>query len=77
MTIQTKILIHEDDDEKVGEYWERFCFDLNKYVAHSEHDFGSVLYLAGMPGAVVVQLTFSELSCELEILNNFERISLN
>ena len=62
MLIETKIFCEEVNPETEGflEYWEKFNFDLKKYVAHSEHDFGSVLYLEGMPGAIVIQLSFDE-----------------
>ena len=79
MTIKTKILCKEPikGEDVPREYWENFEFDIRSYVAHSEHDFGSVLYLSGLLVSVIVELSFKELSEQLRIFNNFETISLN
>lgn len=79
MTIKTQILCKEpgEFDSIPREYWEKFEFDIRSYVAHSEHDFGSVLYLSGLLVSVVVKLSFEELSEKLQIFNSFETIGLN
>jgi hypothetical protein len=77
MTIQTKILCIDETEHSTVEVWEKFRFDVRCYISHSEHDYGSTLYLSGMPGPVVIQLTFEELSFELENLNTFEYLSMN
>ena len=79
MTIKTKILCTEpgENNSSPREYWENFEFDIRSYAAHSEHDLGSVLYLSGLLVSVVVNLTFDDLSAQLQIFNNFETIGLN
>jgi hypothetical protein len=79
MIIRTKLLCKEpiSGEDLPREYWENFEFDIRGYVAHSEHDLGSVLYLSGMLVSVVVQLSFSDLSAELQIFNNFGTLGLN
>ena len=79
MTIKTKILCKEPikGEDIPREYWENFEFDIRSYVAHSEHDIGSVLYLSGLLVSVIIELSFKELSEQLRIFNNFETISLN
>ena len=79
MTIQTKILCKEPvkGEDIPREYWENFEFDIRSYVAHSEHDLGSVLYLSGLLVSVVVELSYYDLSAELKIFNNFDNMGLN
>tara|TARA_Y100001937_G_scaffold70937_1_gene96572 strand:+ start:252 stop:491 length:240 start_codon:yes stop_codon:yes gene_type:complete len=79
MTIKTQILCKEqtEHDSTPREYWEKFEFDIRSYVAHSEHDLGSVLYLSGLLVSVVIKLSFEELSEKLQIFNSFETIGLN
>ena len=79
MTIKTKILCKEiiDCAETPREYWENFEFDVRHYVAHSEHDDGSILYLSGLLVSMVVKLSFEELSEKLQIFNSFDNIGLN
>ena len=77
MLINTKMLIVDYTDNGKNEYWENFCFDLKQYVAHAmEGDF-SEIFLSGLPHSIVVQLSFEELTAELEIFNTFETVSLN
>ena len=79
MTIRTKLLCKEllDGEEIPREYWENFEFDIRSYVAHSEHDNGSVLYLSGLLVSMVVKLSFEELSEKLQIFNSFDTMGLN
>ena len=79
MLIKTKLFVIEEDEtgDIVESYWDDFNFDLKNYGAHCEHEQGSLLYLVGLPHPFVIQLSFKELSLQLEFLNNFETISLN
>jgi len=79
MRLITKILTVETDNdgEITHEYWDDYSFEASRYVSHASHEFGSFLYLEGMPGSVVVKFSFNELSKELDFLNTFEIISLN
>ena len=79
MTIRTKILCKEsiDGEEYPREYWENFEFDIRSYVAHSDHECGSILYLSGLLVSMVIKLSFEELSEKLQIFNNFDSIGLN
>ena len=76
-TIKTKKKCVREEEDRLIEWWDDFEFDLSLYEAHSTHEFGSVLYLAGFKRAFVIQMSWEELSIELEIFNTFETVCLN
>jgi len=78
MLIRTKVLnIEYKEGDIKTEQWDDFQFRLNGYLAHAMEGDYSELFLNGLPHSIIIQLSFDELSAELEILNNFETISLN
>lgn len=79
MLIQTKIFCSYDNDVSgdVESWWDDFCFDINRYICHSEHENGSVLNLDGLKYPITVQLTFDELTFMYEQKSSFQTITLN